>query len=230
MLQMIQSYIICWRNFAIVKDSLESIINSSSQLDITVINPNDSLPNSGTDKIREYLEDCVGYKKIKRALLFEENVDGWGLQEAIKRNPPESDWFFMSDGDLLISKRCVKLTDYYHKSLSNLVTGFQLSPANYHGFGFDHSAREFGGWMMGINTNFYINQYGLDKPPIDHKIIVAAKDQYDKIRDVELYHCTWDIDNPSSKYYDKEYVEYKKTVVFKAFGNRPANMNYKVIE
>ena len=227
---MIQTYVIVRRNYNIVKASLDSIIASSDQLEITVVNPNDHLPNSGTSNIRSYLRTLVKEKCIKRALFFEENVDGWALQEAIKQYPPSGNWFYITDGDLLVPKCCENVTNHYIMELDNLVTGYQLSRSNYQqGMrGFNYASNEFGCWMMGIDTDFYVNTYGLDNVPVDSKIIGLSNGWFSKINEKELYHLTWDIGDPASPYYDKEYVEYKKTKSFQL--GRPDNMNFEVFE
>ena len=228
-------YTIGWRNFNIVIDSLESMIKSASEpIDITFISPNDTLPNSGTTKIREHVRKLVAIGAIKRSLEFNKNGFGWCLIQAIKDFPPTGDIFWASDCDLIVVDDWINLTKKYH-ARGRVVTGFNLSLENYKhpNSGFNPKAEEFGMWMAGFNTEWFNKYHGTDQNTIDSRIMQLASNTggYAKIRESELFHCTWSISYEGDRYYDPEYRDYKKSKKGNfAFDPKPKNLEYFLVE
>ena len=234
---MIPLYVICWRNFNIAEACLESIIETASEeLEITVVSPNDKLPNSGTAQIRSYLQELACQNKIKRALFFEENVFGWGLMKAIEDFPPQSPLFFCTDGDLILPENVdwVGLSKKYHED-HWVVTGCNLSTENYlpPNHGFSKEDENFGMWLQCLKTDWFWHFHGTQQNSIDSRIMDIARftGGATKIREIEAIHTTWEIHDPNSPYYDPEYSQYKKERASGwVFDSRPDNMNYTLVE
>ncbi len=231
------AFIIVWRNINITVDCIESVLENSKQHDIeyTIVNPNDHLPESGTNQIRDYLRSLVSSGRIKRALLYEENCFGHGLVNAIKLFPPKSEFFILSDGDMLApaGSDWFGLCKKYHEDKNLMITGFQLSLDNYKApnYGFDTDANEFGIWMQAIKTDWYLNTWGLEANCIDSQMLASTGGRYKKIREIEMMHLTWSIFFPESKYYDPHYADYKRQVSSSfAFRGRPTNMNFELVQ
>lgn len=235
---MLDLYVICWRNFNICKDSLDSLIETASEpINITVANPNDFLPNSGTEKIREYLRFLVKDGKIKRALLFEDNPFGFALMKSIELFPPTEDLFFLSDGDLVVPKGgdWVGLSKEYH-ARGHSYTGFNLSTENYRepNWGFNSADENWGLWLCCANTQFFMERHGVFQNSIDSRLCGLAAGWGlggIKIRELELLHATWSIHYPNDHYEDKEYAEFKRTQGSNwVYNERPENMKFELVQ
>lgn len=233
---MLECYVICWRNFNITYDCIESLLATASEpLEMTISNPNDSLPNSGTAKIREYLRDLVSKGRIRRALLFEENGFGWCLQKSIEDFRPQGPLFMMSDGDLIIKDGVdwVGLSRKYHED-HWVVTGCNLSTENYlpPNHGFSSADDNFGMWLQVHKTDWYFTHFGTQQNSIDSYIMNAARytGGATKIREIEALHATWSIHYPESPYYDPIYATFKREQASNwVMKPKPLNMNYELV-
>lgn len=231
----LEVYMICWRNFNITKDCIESFLETASEpLEVTIANPNDTLPNSGTEVIRTYLRDLVAAGKIKRALLFEENGFGWSLMKSIEDFPPKGDIFMLTDGDLILPKvDWAALHRKYHED-HWVATGCNLSTENYlppnHGFNPDQA--EFGLWQMTVKTDWFMKVHGTRLNSIDSRImwLAAQSGGATKVREIEALHATWSIHYEDSPYYDPEYAAYKREKASSwVMQPAPPNMNYELV-
>lgn len=239
---MIHFYGITWRNFNICRDSIESFINTASEdVEFTIVNANDNLPQSGTEQIREYLKEQVSKGRIKRALLFNENCRGYGLMKAIQDFPPRGDLFFISDMDLVVPENAdwIGVTKKYHER-GHVVTGFNLSTENYKegNSGFSKEDENFGMWGIAVNTDIFNQHYNIANNCIDGYFMTLGRGRGrngveggKKIHDIELMHATWSIHYPDSKYYDPIYSKLKSQKGSSwVFEPKPRDMGYELIQ
>jgi hypothetical protein len=229
-------YLIGWRNFNIVRDSLNSFIRTASEpIEITFVSPNDTLPNSGTTEIRKYVRRLIRLGLVKRMLEFKENGFGYCLMKSIEDFRPKTKLFCMSDCDLIIPENgdWIALSREYHKK-GWVVTGFNLSMENYlpAGRGFSSEDCNFGIWGMVLNTEFFFTYHGTSRNSLDSGIMDLARGRGGavKIRELELFHCAWSLSYPESKYFDPEYRDYKNGNSNFVFNPKPSNMEYVLVE
>lgn len=227
-----------WRNYNICVDSLESILFTASEpLEVNIALPNDDLPNSGTEKLKDYLKDKVNKGIVKRVLAYNTNCRGFGLINMLKMFPPKGKTFIMTDVDMIVpsygDNDWIRISQKYHdKGLC--LTGFDLNTENYlpPNWGFSNDCTEFGIWLMRINTEFFLRVHGLEKNTIDSDLMTMARFNGGgyKIKELQLGHATWSISFPNSRYYDKEYAILKKEKGSSwVFEPRPENMEYELI-
>lgn len=234
---MLPIYMICWRNLAITMDCLESFISTATEpIELTVVNPNDSLPNTQTTEIRLYLRKLIEEGKVKRALFFDENVFGWGLIESVKDFPPQTPLFMMTDGDLIIRPDTdwIGLSKKYHDE-GWAVTGFQLSIENYKSpnHGFSQEDCNFGLWGVMFSTQWFNTYHGTERNSIDSNIMNSARwtGGAIKVREIEVLHATWSISYEGDRYYDREYADFKRQQASNwVFNPKPNNMHYELIQ
>lgn len=236
---MLPVFLICWRNFNITRDCLESFIDTASEpLEISVAVPNDTMPGSGTNKIHQYLRNKVDKGIVKRALFYEENVIGHGLVRMIRDffpDPDKHELFCLSDGDLVLPQGVdwVGLSRHYHED-HWVVTGCNLSTENYKPpcTGFSKNDDNFGLWLHVHKTKWFRDYHGFERNSIDSDIMTLARYSggATKIREIEAYHCTWSIHDPESPYLDVEYSAYKKENASNwVFARRNENMAYELV-
>lgn len=236
---MLPVYLISWRNYPICKASLESFIRTASEpLEISVAVPNDTLPDSGTDKIHEYLTGMVEKGLIKRALFYETNCFGFGLVNMIKDFPPDPETqplMVLSDMDLLLPDvDWCALTRKYHED-HWVVTGCNLSTKNYKepNWGFSPLDDNFGLWLHCHKTEWFNKYHGTERNSIDSDIMTLARGTggATKIREIEALHLAWEIHYPTSFYYDPVYAQFKREHGSNwVYNAKPDNMSYKLVE
>lgn len=202
---MISVYSICYRNLPNTIESLESIVNTASQpLDITVVE-SESRPSIAT-----YLAEKVADKTISRAMLFKNNVRGVGLKKAIELFPPKGDFFILTDLDVVVPSGADWLGEIIRaRQEGNIMTGFPLNPVNYVPPNGGHSDNGFGCWLMGVDTNVYINTYPKHWNIVDGKLIQQHMfyGKVKRINEISLYHLGWDLWKTDESYFAQKVRE-----------------------
>jgi hypothetical protein len=230
----INLYGLTFHSYDYAKKSIDSILNTSSDdINLTVVDNLSTWESSGSDKIREMLRAYVKGGIIKRAVLMDGNYWGWALVTAMKdflladhlADPNPSDFFFLTDLDLIVDCDWIKETREAHSS-GAVLTGFGLQTINYLPPNDGYSPYGFGLHMVAANRELYVKHFGLDTLTVDCQMINTFG-QLGKVQklDSDLYHQTWDVfvDDPVYA------AEKRKLGVGWVHNNKPENMRYELV-